>query len=618
MSGTNVAAMPSREIGKPLKEVASLGEAFNNAEFMQRIKQSVPRHLSPDRMLRTFVQAVSKTPLLMQCEMRSVLGAMLTCSQVGLEPNTPLGHAYLIPFKGRAKRGSQWVDIYEVQLIFGYAGLLDLSYRSKALTSVHADVVWPGADFSFEYGTNAHVKHIPRSRRDDGQPPEWAYMHAVLTQGQAFEVLPWDEVMRIRNGSQGFQAALRAKNKAEESGTPLPKAWTEAPWVKHEIAMARKTAFRSGSKWLPRSIELASVLQLDEAQDNGRVDFGAAFAMPTVDGKADYLDGALDGADHGDPAGAFGVRQQNEQQGQQQPQDNRPQQTEQRTAEAQREEPSVQQQAPQQQRQAAPPAFDAYLCDEFGELLTDAGDGGHFTDPGRWVLAFAELLPRTQDRAMLVENNGPTIEDIEANHPAVARHLHAVLDDASDPATAAAPVAVPVPQKNGKPDLTGYIGAMQIAAGKQTAEGYDAWWAVNRPAYAKMPPVTRKAIDKALADRRDVLGLSKPPAQQQALQQAEQQQDQRPAPPDEDPADPGFPGDAGDAPAEDADQAFAAGLMGDIMATKTLDALNSLSNAAVRTKVAGLKERRPDLYDQIVKAGEDKAALLKGNVGGGR
>lgn len=300
MSSTLVAA-PTRSEFRSLKECKTLGEAFGCGEFLDRIKQSAPAHVKPQRMLRTFIQATSRTPDLLKCNMRSVLGAMLTCSEVGLEPNTPLQHAFLIPF-ARSKwnpQTRQREDMgHEVQLIFGYPGLLDLAFRSGHVTSVHADVVWTAESkdkgrFSFAYGTDAHLRHVPMGHHEDLEKPVWVYAHANLTNGQAFEVMPWADVIRIRNQSQGFQAALRAKEQGEGSAKPyIPRSWTDAPWVKHEVPMAKKTAFRSLWKWLPHSVELAGALALDEQQDRGTVDFGAV-----IDGNASIMGGGFEEGD---------------------------------------------------------------------------------------------------------------------------------------------------------------------------------------------------------------------------------------------------------------------------------------------------------------------------------
>lgn len=296
----------------PLKQVATLDQLFTNAEFRSRIAESLPRHMTPDRMLRTMVGAIQRAPLLAKADIRGLIGAFMTCSQVGLEPNTPLQHVHLIPFK-RTKWNPQTrrrEDAgVEVQLIFGYPGLLDLSYRSPLVTSISANVAFEGDDFSFEYGTDAHLRHRPKgaSAMRGIRRPTHAYMMAKLKDGFAFEVMPYEDVLAIRDNSQAFRLALSMKEEAESQGRRPPAAWTEAPWVKHEIAMARKTAFRAGSKWLPRSVELASVIEIDEAQERRRnIDWGTV--IDASDG--DYVAAAATAAsappdeeDEGDPAG---------------------------------------------------------------------------------------------------------------------------------------------------------------------------------------------------------------------------------------------------------------------------------------------------------------------------
>lgn len=278
---------------EPLRQVKTLDSLFNNAEFRQRIAESVPKHVTPDRMLRTMVTAVQKAPLLAKADVRGLIGAFLTCSQCGLEPNTPLQHMHLIPFRktkwNPATRQREEVGV-EVQIIFGYQGLLELSYRSPLVTSIQANVVYDGDDFSYEYGTNAHLMHRPKGGgAAQGFKPHFAYMMAKLKDGFAFEVMPWADVLAIRNNSQAFRQALAAKEEAESKGRRPPATWTEAPWVKFDVAMGRKTVFRSGSKWLPRSVEMASVIAIDEAQERRRnIDWSNV--VDVVDG--DYVGAA--------------------------------------------------------------------------------------------------------------------------------------------------------------------------------------------------------------------------------------------------------------------------------------------------------------------------------------
>lgn len=229
----------AQAIKDPKSHVASL---LQHPEMMLRMRQALPRHLSPERMVRVCALALQRTPKLAECDRMTLLGALLTCGSLGLEPNTVLGHAYLIPF-GKA-----------CTLIIGYKGFVDLARRSGHIATVHADVVYASDEFDFEYGSSGKLRHVPSGNREG----DWiyAYAYARMKDGSdQYEVMTRTEVLRIRNSSQGYQ---RDKSKS--------------PWTNHEAEMAKKTALRRLAKWLPLSVEFATAAALDEMSDAGKAD----------------------------------------------------------------------------------------------------------------------------------------------------------------------------------------------------------------------------------------------------------------------------------------------------------------------------------------------------------
>ena len=86
------------------------------------IAKALPSVITPERFTRITLSALSTTPKLAECSPKSFLGAMMTAAQLGVEPNTPLGQAYLIPFRNKG--------VLECQFQLGYKGLIDLAYRS--------------------------------------------------------------------------------------------------------------------------------------------------------------------------------------------------------------------------------------------------------------------------------------------------------------------------------------------------------------------------------------------------------------------------------------------------------------------------------------------------------
>ena len=98
------------------------------------IKAALPSVLTPERFMRIVTTALSTTPELNKCTPQSFLGAMMTAAQLGLEPNTPLGQAYLIPYRNKGK--------LEAQFQLGYKGLIDLAYRSGEVELVQSQCVY--------------------------------------------------------------------------------------------------------------------------------------------------------------------------------------------------------------------------------------------------------------------------------------------------------------------------------------------------------------------------------------------------------------------------------------------------------------------------------------------
>ncbi len=255
----------------PLRQVQSVKDLLISKQAGQQLAAVAARHMNPERMMRVVANAIRTTPKLQQCEPISFLGALMQCASLGLEPNTILGHAYLIPFDKTIDRNKPTErKITEVQLVVGYKGLIDLARRSGHITSIHAGIHYSddaltGGLWEYEEGTEAKLRH--RNGDMAGQKKH-AYAIAKFKDGcHAYVVLPWAHVMRIRDGSQGYQTAKKfGKLK-------------DTPWVAHEDAMAKKTAIRALAKYLPLSVEFADAMTVDEQSLNYR-----SFAMDPTQG----------------------------------------------------------------------------------------------------------------------------------------------------------------------------------------------------------------------------------------------------------------------------------------------------------------------------------------------
>lgn len=522
-ANTKAPLAPTRASTMRLADAKTIGEALQTAQFQRAVADAAPQHMTAQRLMATFRQAARNKPEFNQCNLLSVLGVFMTCTFLGLEPNTPQGHAYMIPFKKRRwdKASRQMVDDgYDLQLIIGYQGYLDLAYRSPRVSSVAAHAVYEGDDFSFEYGSNEHLQHRPKGLHADTDQPRYFYMFSKLTGGQAFEVLPYAKVIQVRNGSQGYQAAVAAKERAEKEGWKLPAAYTETPWVKHFTAMGQKTAMRAGYKWLPKTVEMAAVARLEDTQDRGLIDFG-----PVLEGHVNPLDEDLPliNEPRADPGAAFGERQHDDD-GVVLDQEPTPPAQQQ---EARRDPPA----------QRAAPAFAAHMADATGEIYDRVGDAGYVTDPVVFAGAYVELWAATptDSRQALAEHNADALQDAVTMSEKAANILAAMATEPEAPAAPAAPtgpVAIQVVVRDGKPDLKGYTAALREAAAAQTAETFPAWEALQRPVIVTLAKLTRATAEKLVADRATALGTTKPPAAQATTTPPPAAQEQAPPPDD--------------------------------------------------------------------------------------
>ena len=196
---------------------------------MDMFKMAVPKTVTPERMARIAMTAVTKNPKLALCSPSSFFGALLTAAQLGLEVNTPLGQSYLIPYNG--KRGM------ECQFQLGYQGILDLAYRTGQFRRIKAVVVHEGDDFTYSYGLHAVLTHVPKMI---GTPTHVYALYELLNGGIDFEVWTWDQIIaHAKRYSQSFSKA--------DSG------WQTAP-----EEMAKKTVLKALLKYAPKSVEYAN------------------------------------------------------------------------------------------------------------------------------------------------------------------------------------------------------------------------------------------------------------------------------------------------------------------------------------------------------------------------
>lgn len=250
----NVAPFSAKDMEKT-QQVKTKSPAGELASFLaspamkSQLAAALPRHMTPERMARIVTTEVRKTPQLLKCERNSFLGAVIQCAQLGLEPGNSLGHAYILPFDKREKQGGQWVTVRtDAQLIIGYRGMIDLARRSGQIISISARTVREGDEFSYKFGLEEDIHHIPSDEAGEGAITHVYAVARLRDGGVQFEVMSNQQI-----------GAVQAQSKSKDSG----------PWKTHWEEMAKKTVIRRLFKYLPVSVEIQRAVTLDESAEAG-------------------------------------------------------------------------------------------------------------------------------------------------------------------------------------------------------------------------------------------------------------------------------------------------------------------------------------------------------------
>ncbi|WP_082813421.1 recombinase RecT [Sphingopyxis terrae] len=193
----------------------------NLTQMQPELKMALPQHVTVEKFSRVAMTAIQNNPDLLNCDRKSLFGAIVRLAQDGLLPDGR--EAALVKF------GQQ------VQAMPMIAGVLKKIRQSGDVSKVSAQVVYENDHFVVKYGFDEDVEHSPPALDKERGKPIGAYATAVLKDGsRLLEVMSLEEIEKVRNVS-------RAKG--------------NGPWVSWWGEMARKTVMRRLSKRLPMSTD---------------------------------------------------------------------------------------------------------------------------------------------------------------------------------------------------------------------------------------------------------------------------------------------------------------------------------------------------------------------------
>lgn len=201
------------------------------------IKNVLPQHLTPEKVLRVAYTVINKTPKLRQCSEVSIINAIIEASMLGLDIGRT---AHIIPF-GR-------VAVF----IPDYKGFIDLAHRSNRIQAFTFKPVYSQDLFDYEEGTTRFIKHKPCRDEDRGQ----------LVAAYA--------IVFFKHGGYDFEVIERADAMSAKERSPS-KNKSDSPWNKplDEWTMWCKTAVRRLAKRVPQSPDLQRAAFLEELHEAG-------------------------------------------------------------------------------------------------------------------------------------------------------------------------------------------------------------------------------------------------------------------------------------------------------------------------------------------------------------
>lgn len=233
----NELAKRAAEQEKPVKLTKNMTIVDMVRALEPEVRKALPTVLTPERFTRMALSAINNTPALAECTPMSFIAALMNTAQLGLEPNTPLGQAYLIPYKNKG--------VLECQFQLGYKGMIDLAYRTGQIQMIQAQIVRQRDYFLYQYGLESKLVHRPA----EGERGEITFIYGLF---------------KMVNGGYGFEVSSKSEIDAFALRYSKSFGSQHSPWTNNYEDMAKKTVIKRALRYAPVSVDFQKALSMDE------------------------------------------------------------------------------------------------------------------------------------------------------------------------------------------------------------------------------------------------------------------------------------------------------------------------------------------------------------------
>tara|TARA_B100000131_G_scaffold2871_2_gene3049 strand:- start:506 stop:1621 length:1116 start_codon:yes stop_codon:yes gene_type:complete len=180
----------AKEANKDRNALVQMNSLLENRK--EELTAALKGVMTPEYFRRVVMTALTSNPKLASCTMASIYESALNSAQLGLEPNTPLQEAYLIPYGKNCS--------FQV----GRNGWIKLAHRTGLVKYCNALPVYEGEEFMWQPGKDPEVLHIPDIEIADDARLITAYAFVVLNDGtKIYEVLRARDWKKIRASAKG-------------------------------------------------------------------------------------------------------------------------------------------------------------------------------------------------------------------------------------------------------------------------------------------------------------------------------------------------------------------------------------------------------------------------------
>jgi recombination protein RecT len=225
--------------------------ARHSNDFQAKLKQALPKSISPDRFTRCVITAIQANPGIVEGEKSSLYSSIVQAAQAGINLDGKEGALVIF----NTKQGNNWVK--KIQFMPMVGGII--KRLGAAGVTVDSQVVYANDTFDVEYGDNPRIVHKPPPFGQPRGEMIGAYAICKSRTGEVYrEVMDADQI-----------AAVRGQSRAGDS----------LMWTKFATEAWRKTVLRRCAKRIPILDELA---QRTMDADDQTFDFPAD-DLPAVD-----------------------------------------------------------------------------------------------------------------------------------------------------------------------------------------------------------------------------------------------------------------------------------------------------------------------------------------------